>query len=134
MSFTKGTTAVKIINLNSIVVGGITIDADNILDGVSFMQSAGTSQRMASGIDRVTDEKLIVSFDIVEITAANAASLLALAGAEQDIAISLTNGNNIEILDTYLSINRKIKSGEAIAYTVSTETVAYDIDDIATYE
>lgn len=134
MAFTSGTSAIKLQNIDTITLveglNTVAISGDNILDGVVITPSVGTTTRMASGRDRVSSEKVMIEFTVVEETSANITKVLGMKNKTTAVTVEFdadVDGLNVQMTGV-LQILRTVPTNGNIGYKVSMEINAKDID------
>jgi hypothetical protein len=134
MAFTAGTSAIHLQNIENIEITSglnvIDVIGDNILDGVVITPSIGTTTRVASGRDRVSSEKLLVEFIVIEGTSADITKLLNMKNTVTSLVIDLdADVDNLNIqVSGILQVLRMVTTNTNIQYKVTMEINAKDID------
>lgn len=144
MSFTKGTSAVKILNVVNIEItfinsiGGTEVqntEGDQLEQGVSLTTAQDGSVVVGNGCSVSISEKVLFSW--VELAsldemAIKYASFLT-AKSFSKIEFTLDNNQFFTVLNPILQMTRKVKSGDLIKYNYNVEITGGDIDDIVLY-
>jgi len=141
MAFTAGTSNIKLVNITSIGLTStaspatfdpLSIVGDDLKDGVSLVEASNSSIRVASGRDRQVSEKVNISFEIIEISAADATELMSANNDRIALVITLDNSSQLTIRGI-INVNRNVKTNDLITYMCTMEVIGYNIDDITDY-
>ena len=141
MNFTAGTSNIELVNITTIGLTSanspatfdpLSIIGDDLKDGVSLVEATNSSIKVASGRERQVSEKVNISFEIIEIAAADAAELMLANNSRIELIITLDNGIQ-STTRGIINVNRSVKTNDLITYMCTMEVIGYNIDDITDY-
>lgn len=151
MPIIKGTTQIKIRNIDNIDINGQyiadgepisnTMYGENLEQGVTVTMSSGTSTSVANGAKVSTSEKAVISWvllgstiDQMDSAASFSGQNAALAGIKvNEVVITLIGGKTIKITDPVITCQRMTKVGDLFRYSFSIEKNGDNADDFLTY-
>jgi len=141
MAFTAGTSNIKLVNIATIGLTSantpetfdpLSIIGDDLKDGVSLVEATNSSIKVASGRERQVSEKVNISFEIIEITSADAKELMLANNSRIELVITLDDARALTIRGI-INVNRSVKTNDLITYMCTMEVIGYNIDDITDY-
>lgn len=151
MPIIKGTTQIKIRNIDNIDINGQyiadgepisnTMYGENLEQGVTVTMSSGTSTSVANGAKVSTSEKVVISWVLLGGTIDQMNSAASFSGQNaalarikvNEVVITLIGGKTIKITDPVITCQRMTKVGDLFRYSFSIEKNGDNADDFLTY-
>lgn len=134
MAYTYGTSAVKILNIDSIVLNGtITITGSALKDGVSFVDAQNSEIKTADGNSQSTSEKTTISADAIGLTSTVMGSIKALHSSTVALVIEFAGSADKLTTSGILSVLRNVKGNDVPFLNISMEQSDYDVDTVSVW-
>lgn len=138
MPYTYGTSAVKILNIDSIILDDgvlpqVEIAGSALKDGVSFVDAQNSEIKTADGNSQSTSEKTTISADAIGLNSTTMDSIKAMHSKEVMLTIEFAGSD--EKLETtgILAVLRNVKGNDVPFLNISMEQSDYDVDTVSVW-